>query len=164
MNTIAIEPRRRSRSTAVLIGIAIILGLLLYCVAMYPASTRFDGARNAAIVVVALAMFTAIALWTRRHHDEPIRIAMDLGARVGTALVLVDVLDLAIEHLVGSTTVSLVRGVVSWGAMFLAFGAAGSAAMFASEGRVAVSLARSILASVWCGIIPAGVVGWKKEG
>jgi hypothetical protein len=155
INASAIERRRRSGSTAVLIGIAIIVGLLLYCVAMYPASTRFDGARNAAIIVVALAMFTAIALWMRGQHDEPVRIAMDLGARVGTALVVVEVLNLAIEHLVGSTTVSLVRGVVSWGAMFLAFGAAGSAAMFASEDRAPVSLAWSILASVWCGIIAA---------
>lgn len=159
MNAIAIERRGRSRSTAVLIGIAGIVGLLVYCVYRYPASIRFDGSRNGVIVIVALAVFTVFALWTRGRHDEPVRIAMDLGARVGAALVLVEVLNLAIEHLVGSTTVSAVRGVASWGAMFIAFGAAGSAALFASGEHGGVSLARSILASVWCGVIAAvGVV------
>ncbi len=155
MNALTIERWGRSGSTAVLAGIILVVGLLVYSVIRYPGSLDSDGARNGMIVLGALTVFTVMALWTAGERDTPVRIGMDLGARIGTALFLIEVLNLALEHFVGNATVSFVRGVASWGAMFLAFGAAGSAAVVPSGEAGRVSFARSLLASVWCGIIAA---------
>lgn len=147
--------QRRSGSLAVLVGIVIIVGLLLYCVFTYPASIRLDGPRNGAIVLGALAVYTGTALWARGERDKSFRAALDVGVRIGSVLVLIEILNLALEHFVGNTTISAIRGVASWGAMFLAFGVAGSNAIFASEERGAAGLGRSMVASVWCGVIAA---------
>ena len=136
-----------------------IVGSLLLIVVQYPESLRAPGSRDAVTVFGLLVVYAGIAAWVRRSPAGALCRALAKGARVGAVLVVVEVLNLALEHSSASATLSAVRGVSSWAAIFLAFGAAGALGASVSEDGTPTafgpSVGRATLSSIWCGLIAA---------
>lgn len=153
--------RESAWSTVTLVGIGLVFALLLYSAVSYPASVGPGGGPAFTAVVGGLVAYGAAAEWVRRRPGGEVRAALARGARIGAALGLVAVGDLALEHFVGGNArLNAVRGVGMWGVLFLAFGAAGSMAADATMARPSGAggtrpLGLAVLASVWSGLVSA---------
>jgi hypothetical protein len=143
--------RQTTFVTELLLGITVILVLICYAVLSHPASVSHAGLLNFLASVGALLAYAGAALWVRHRSAGLVQIVLAEGARVGLGLGVIAIFDLVLEHFVASdSTVNVIRGVGMWGLMFLAFGAAGSAAY-----QKAGSLGLAVMSSVWAGLLSA---------
>ena len=141
--------------TLVLLAIALIMVLLLYAIVRFPASLGQEGLRAAVLVLGALAIDAGVAVQVRHRWARTFGDAWSVGARVGGMLVLVEIVNLTLEHRVGDPGVSAIRGIGAWSAIFLAFGTAGALAVQSHGGSSPSALGHAMLASAWSGMIAA---------
>jgi hypothetical protein len=139
----------RSLARETSIGIVVILGLILYGVARYPASLVQGGLLSALVTGGALLAYLGILLWAARQSSAELQAALRQGALVGLLLGAAAAVNLALE-LFGNlnSAWAAIAGVSQWGAMFLAFGVAGSATYLKLR-----SLALAVLAAVWAALV-----------
>ena len=100
----------RSDGTAgVIAGIVLVTGLATALVASSPRALRETGLRDALVVLAELAVYSALAWWGRhRRHDPLVRDCVQIGSRIGVILVVIELLNLGIEHFVGDPGISAV--------------------------------------------------------
>ncbi|GAC1658891.1 MAG: hypothetical protein NVS4B3_26590 [Gemmatimonadaceae bacterium] len=146
---------RMDGTGAVLMTLVLVAGLAATLVARSPTALQETGLRDGVLILAELSVCSAFALWGRHHRGSPpVQNSLRIGARIGGVLVAIELVNLGLEHAVGDVTVSAIRGVTSWGAMFLAFGVAGSVAAQDAP-SVSAAMRRSLIASGWCGVIGA---------
>jgi len=139
----------RTLARAALIGIVFLLCLLLFAVARYPASLSAGGWASFLATAVALLAYGAAAVWAGRQTSAERLTALRLGALAGLLLGAVAAANLALELFANlDATWAAVAGVSQWGLMFLAFGAAGSAAYLRLR-----SVLLALLAAGWAALI-----------
>jgi hypothetical protein len=139
----------RNMARELLIGIALILGMLFIAVLRFPASLAGVGWGSFLATAGALAAYGAVGVWAARQTASDRQTALRTGAWAGLMLGAVAGLNLILE-LFGNlnATWSAIVGVGQWGLMFLAFGAAGSAAFLALR-----SVPQALLAAGWAALV-----------
>jgi len=139
----------RNLSRGLLIGSALLLAMLIFAVLRFPASLAGAGWGSFLATAGALVIYGAAATWAARQTSPSRQTALRTGGWAGLLLGGVAVISLTLElfgHL--DAAWSAIAGVSQWGLMFLAFGAAGSAAFLALR-----SVAQALLAAVWAALV-----------
>ena len=142
-------PSGPTLTTEVVIGAALVLGLIGYAVHEYPTSISEGGATSLITAIVALAAYGAAGLWMRRRQTGAARAALVSGAQVGLVLGAFEIVNISLETS-GSLSQSArgIVGPVSMAMLALLYGTAGSIAY-----RRTMSLALAVGAGVWCALV-----------
>jgi hypothetical protein len=142
---------RRAPSTLgdlILLGVAMVLGLMGLNVANHPASAGQGGLSNAIACIGVLLLYAAAGGWVRSRPPGPSRTAFSRGAALGLALGAVEAAHIVQEHFADlRPPFDAIAGVGAMGLMIASFGAAGAIAF-----RRTGSLPLAVLAAVWCGM------------
>ena len=149
MNIPSLTPRPVTLAGGTLAGLVLVFGLMLYSILSYPGSIQGVGLNSLLLLIVGLLAYTGVVVWTWRHRETSVQTALGQGAKFGAILAGGAWVNMAIEHFAPlGPTASMIRGVGMWALMFVAFGAAGSAAYQRSQ-----SLGLAVLSSIWSALI-----------